>query len=165
MTAISQPAPELLFCVMSLEIIFSKSPWLLSWASELKVPSPLPRSPLPAHDDVIIWKHFLHYWPFVRGIPAQRPVTRGFDVFFDLRLNQQLSTRWRRWWFETPSWSLWRHCNAWLPCLRSLMSCNDMITISALLVTNDSPHKGPIIRNFRVFYVVNNLLNKPSRCR
>ena len=21
------------------------------------------------HDDIIKWKHFLHYWPFVRGIP------------------------------------------------------------------------------------------------
>ena len=28
----------------------------------------------------------------VRGeFPAQRPVTRGFDVFFDLRLNKRLS--------------------------------------------------------------------------
>ena len=23
----------------------------------------------PQHDDVIKWKHFPHYWPFVRGIP------------------------------------------------------------------------------------------------
>ena len=22
----------------------------------------------PIHDDVIKWKHFLHYWPFVRGV-------------------------------------------------------------------------------------------------
>ena len=43
--------------------------------------------------------------------PAQRPVTRSFAVFFDLRLNQQLNKQWRRWWFETPSRSLWRHCN------------------------------------------------------
>ena len=48
------------------------------------------------------------YWPFVRGItpvtgefPAQRPVTRSFDVFFDLHLNEQLSKQWRRRWFET----------------------------------------------------------------
>ena len=34
------------------------------------------------HEDVVKWKHFPHYWPF-----AQRPVTRSFDVFFDLRLN------------------------------------------------------------------------------
>ena len=42
---------------------------------------------------------------------AQRPVTRSFDVFFDLRLNKQLSKQPWGWWFETPSWSLWRHCN------------------------------------------------------
>ena len=40
--------------------------------------------------------------------PAQRPVTRSFDVFFDLCLSKQ---PWG-WWFETPSWLLWRHCNA-----------------------------------------------------
>ena len=40
-------------------------------------------------DDDIKWKHFPRYWPFVRGnspipgeFPAQRPVTRSFDVFF-----------------------------------------------------------------------------------
>ena len=40
---------------------------------------------------------------------AQRPVTRSFDVFFDLRLNKRLSEQSRRWWFETPWRSLWRH--------------------------------------------------------
>ena len=43
--------------------------------------------------------------------PTQRPVTRSFDVFFDLRLNKRLSKQTRGWWFETQSWSLWRHCN------------------------------------------------------
>ena len=42
---------------------------------------------------------------------AQRPVTRSFDVFFDLRLNKRLSKQPWGWWFETPSCSLWRHCN------------------------------------------------------
>ena len=71
------------------------------------------------HDDVIKWNHFPRYWPFVPGIhrspvsefPAQRPVVRSFDVSLDLRLNQHLSKQWRRRWFETPSRSLWRHCN------------------------------------------------------
>ena len=44
--------------------------------------------------------------------PTQRPVTRSFDVFFDLRLNKRLSKQPWGWWFETPSRSLWRHCNA-----------------------------------------------------
>ena len=43
--------------------------------------------------------------------PTQRPVTRSFDVFFDLRLNKRLSKQGWGWWFETPPWSLWRHCN------------------------------------------------------
>ena len=42
--------------------------------------------------------------------PAQRPVTRSFGVFFDLRPNKRLSKQPLCWWFETPSWSLWRHC-------------------------------------------------------
>ena len=48
-----------------------------------------------------------------RWIPAQRPVTRSFDVFFDLRLIKRLSKQSRGWWFETPSRPLWRHCLAW----------------------------------------------------
>ena len=47
--------------------------------------------------------------------PAQRPVTRSFDVFFDLRLNKRLSKQPWGWWSETPSWSLWRQCNGLLP--------------------------------------------------
>ena len=43
--------------------------------------------------------------------PAQRPVTRSFDVFFDLRLNKRLSKQPWGWWFETLSWSLRRQCN------------------------------------------------------
>ena len=38
---------------------------------------------------------------------SQRPVS--FDVFFDLRLNKRLNKQSRRWWFRTPSCSLWRH--------------------------------------------------------
>ena len=45
------------------------------------------------------------------GFSSQRPVTRSFDVFFDLRLNKRLSKQSWHWWFETPSHSLWRHCN------------------------------------------------------
>ena len=43
--------------------------------------------------------------------PTQRPVTRSFDVFFDLRPNKRLSKQWWGWWFETPSRPLWRHRN------------------------------------------------------
>ena len=43
--------------------------------------------------------------------PTQRPATRRFDVYFDLRLNKRLSKQPWGWWFETLSWSLWRHRN------------------------------------------------------
>ena len=43
--------------------------------------------------------------------PAQRPVTRSFDVFFDLRVNKRISKQSWGWWFETLSRSLWRHRN------------------------------------------------------
>ena len=46
---------------------------------------------------------------------SQRTVTRSFDVFFDLRLNKRLSKKPWGWWFETPSWSLWRHRNIHFP--------------------------------------------------
>ena len=67
--------------------------------------------------------------------PAQRPVTRSFDVFFDLRLKKWLSKQWWGWWSETPSRPLWRHCNGniqhietrtkWQPfsILQILLSC------------------------------------------
>ena len=49
--------------------------------------------------------------PLCWEFPAQRPVTRSFDVFFDLRLNKRVSKQSWGWWFETPSHPLWRHCN------------------------------------------------------
>ena len=57
------------------------------------------------HDDVMKWKHFLHYWPFVRGI-HRSPVNSLICA-----LNKRLSKQSWGWWFETPSCSLWRHCN------------------------------------------------------
>ena len=49
--------------------------------------------------------------PVTGEFPAQRPVTRSFLVFFDLRLNKRLSKQSWGWWFETPSRSLWHHRN------------------------------------------------------
>ena len=63
--------------------------------------------------------------PVPGEFPAQRPVTRSFDVFFDLRLNKRLSKQSWGWWFETISRPLWRHCNAKItfrPGIRKLSS-------------------------------------------
>ena len=68
------------------------------------------------------WRHQMETFSAVLAIcagnspvsgefPAQRPVPRSFDVFFDLRLNKRLSKQSWGWWFETLSRPLWRHCN------------------------------------------------------
>ena len=49
--------------------------------------------------------------PVPGEFPAQRPVTRSFDVFFDLRLNERLRKQQWGWWFETLSHPLLRHFN------------------------------------------------------
>ena len=82
------------------------------------------------HDDFIKWKYFPQYWPFYEGnppvtgeFPSQGPVTRRFDVSFHLRLNKRLSKQSKHQRFETPSRSLWRHCNVfrrWIICTESL---------------------------------------------
>ena len=68
------------------------------------------------------WRHQMETFPatlaFCAGnspvtdeFPAQRSVTRSFDVFSDLHLNKRLSKQSWAWWFETPSCPFWRHCN------------------------------------------------------
>ena len=49
--------------------------------------------------------------PVPGEFPSQRPVTWSFDVFFDRRLNKQLSKQSSGWWLEMPLCPLWRHCN------------------------------------------------------
>ena len=66
------------------------------------------------HDDVIKWKHFLYYWPFVRGIlrllvdSPHKGRWRGVLIFSLICLNTRLSKQWRR----RRSRTLWRHCNS-----------------------------------------------------
>ena len=49
--------------------------------------------------------------PVSGEFPAQRPVARSFDVFFDLRVNKRLSKQSSGWWFETLSRPFCRHRN------------------------------------------------------
>ena len=57
--------------------------------------------------------------PVSGEFPAQRSVTRSFDVFFDLCLNKGLSKQSWGWWFETLPHPLWRHFNVYF-CLLHL---------------------------------------------
>ena len=45
--------------------------------------------------------------PAIGEFLSQRPVTRSFDVFFDLCLSKSLSKQSRRRWFEAPLRLLW----------------------------------------------------------
>ena len=70
------------------------------------------------HNDVIKWKHFPLYWPFVWGIHRSPVIShhkgqwRGALMFSLIcALNKQLSEHSWGWWFKMLSCSLWRHCN------------------------------------------------------
>ena len=76
----------------------------------------------PPYSTCIWWRHQMETFsallaicarnsPVLGEFPAQRPVTRSFDVFFHLRLNKRLTKQSWGWWFETLSCPLWRHCN------------------------------------------------------
>ena len=58
--------------------------------------------------------------------PTQRPVPRSCDVFFDLPLNKRLSKQSWGWWFETPWYPLWRHCN-WVNVCPAVKSLEDVL--------------------------------------
>ena len=70
--------------------------------------------------------------PVTGELPSQRPMTRSFDIFFDLCLNKRLSKQSWGWWFTKPSRPLWRHCN--------VGKCLDI-----------SRHQGPCIRTRLAF--------------
>ena len=70
------------------------------------------------HADVIKWKHFPRYWPFVRGIhrPPVNSLHKGQwhgALMFSLIcvLKKRLRKQSWGWWFETLSRPLCRHCN------------------------------------------------------
>ena len=60
---------------------------------------------------------------------AQRPVTRSFGVFFDLRLNKRLSKQSWGWWFETLSHQLWRLRNVTTDILLMSLGLDEMSLI------------------------------------
>ena len=62
--------------------------------------------------------------PVPGEFPTQRPVTRNFDVYFDLRPNKRLSKLLWGWWFETQSRPLWRHRNEMIKLHGDLMTWN-----------------------------------------
>ena len=87
---------------------------------DISNPFVIEAQPMPVWLSVSWWRHQMEAFSALLAIcagnspvngksPAQRPVTRSFDVFFDLCLNKRLSKQSWVWWFETPWRSLWRH--------------------------------------------------------
>ena len=70
--------------------------------------------------------------PVPGDFPTQRPVTRSFDVFFNVRLNKRLSKQSWGWWFETLSPPLWRHCNVFCDNLQTHLGA--LLFCKALLI-------------------------------
>ena len=64
------------------------------------------------YHDVIKWKNFPRYGPFVRGIhrsPVNSPHKGQWHGALMFSLIRRLSKQWWGWWFETPLRSLCRH--------------------------------------------------------
>ena len=99
------------------DIINSEGRPNLPWAQcnrKCQLDTNCDQSPISLHE----WKYFPRYWPFVRVIqrsPVNSPHKGQWRGALMLSLICALNKRLRKrsWcsWFETPSLSLWRHCN------------------------------------------------------
>ena len=80
--------------------------------------------------------------PLVTGkFPSHRQWREALIVFFDLHLNNRLSKQSGYQWFETPSRSLWRHCNVHLGTDRTSSKswCVTWANIDCLIVNGMHP--------------------------
>ena len=110
------------------------------------------------HDDVIKWKLFSALLAICAGnspvsgeFLAQRPVTRNFDIFFDLRLNKRLTRQLWGWWFKTVSRPLWRQCN-------EALLLNKVTSISMVFDNNPNafivPQEQGTLSHGKAFYII-----------
>ena len=83
--------------------------------SYIAIPNFLLATTMAAHDDVIKKKHFRVTGPLCGEFIGHWwiPLTRASDavLWCFLWSAKRLSKQSWGWWFETPSRSLWRHCN------------------------------------------------------
>ena len=95
------------------------------------------------HDDLSNGNIFRVTGPLCREFtgpgefPAQRPVTRSFDVFFDMRPNKRLSKQPWGWWFETPSWSYIMTSMWWQEWYRSARTVSILVLYKKLIPSVD----------------------------
>ena len=113
-------------------------------------------------------KHFPRYWPFVGGGHQHRwsPLTKASDAELWCFLGSL-----RRWWFETPSRSLWRHCNAyknvWGDCIIIAIDCSCRVwhrgTTTCLRCVGppflEISFKRQLVCKFAILYAIHNSMN------
>ena len=97
--------------------------------------------------------------PVTGEFPTQRPVTRSFDVYFDLRPNERLSKQSWGWWFETLSRSLWRHRNAYM--IFSILNKDGLVARASgvKIELRSVVPKGPVIEGLSGIYEVHHSIN------
>ena len=99
--------------------------------------------------------------PVSGEFPAQRPVTRSFDIFFDLCLNKRLSKQSRGWWFETLYRPLWRHCNGSI--LEGLTTLCYTVTVYEICATSNVHLSSQLrITRFATIHVINLFQNQTN---
>ena len=65
----------------------------------------------------LVTGHLCGEWTGHRWILPIKASDAELWYFFDLRLNKQLNKESWGWWFETPSYLLWGHCNVMIICI------------------------------------------------
>ena len=95
--------------------------------------------------------------PVPGEFPTQRPVTRSFDVFFDLCLNKRLRKQSRGWWFETLSCPLWRHryVNIGSLVLAKITRNLDRSLVLAKITRNFDPDRQWLVAEYATIYLLN----------
>ena len=93
--------------------------------------------------------------PVPGEFPAQRPVTRSFDFFFDLRWIKGLYKQSWGWWFETISRPLWRHSNDNM----------GLLYLMKLLYTHSGPTILNLLNGFHNFCSNNQLIVNETKTK
>ena len=92
--------------------------------------------------------------PVIGRFLSQRPVTRSFDIFFDLQLDKRLSKQRRHRWFETPSRWLWRHCNESIPWVHDLVTWDTIafpdVVLTKLIPNNKATERAGLCKEINI---------------
>ena len=114
------------------------------------------------HDDVIKWKHFLRYWPFVHGIHRSLVKSPHKGQWCGALMFSLICTwinswvkQWSDWWFEMPSHPLWHQCNVIIihpHFATSPVKCEDIGKIKGLKKYNKTWQSTNLVHN-SVYFV------------